>query len=309
MHFSIIFYTEYDLVCGKEAVPKVFIMLFNVGMTLGPIIAGKISDKFGRTKSIAGGALGAILVNMIFGFFDCGVWGYGVLRIFTVIFSLILALPSMIYPSEIFTPKFRSIGAMFIVSTALGAGVLVVVFIALFIRDWRTLHIVASFVNLPSVFAPFILPESYRWLYQQGKYDEAEDALRRISKNAGGTLTDEVLAEIREELTKDTPKDEMEEVVPDQVPLGANPRIKRIAMILTFAQFTRGLVQFHLLYTVASLGGNFWINNIINNSIGFPAAFLMIYMMNTQKFGRRGTFMFGLACVALSQALRFDQLR
>ena len=279
----------------------VFIMLFNVGMTLGPIAAGKISDRFGRTRSIAGGAIGAIILNMIIGFFDCGVWGYGVLRIFTVIFSLILALPSMIYPSEILTPKYRSIGAMMIVATALGAGVLVVVVIAYFVRDWRTLHIIVSLVNLPSVLAPFIIPESYRWLYQKGRYDEAEEALLRYSENAGGSVDKAILAEIRSELEN---TGDLETVPAEQASLTECALIKKCTLILTLAQFVRGLVQFHLLYTVASLGGDFWVNNIVNNIIGFPAAALMIYMMNTEKFGRRGTFIFGLICVAVSQGLR-----
>ena len=90
----------------------------------------------------------------------------------------------------------------------------------------------------------------------------------------------------------------------EEAKLGENPLIKKSTLILTFAQFTRGLCQFHLLYNVAKLGGDFWINNFINNAIGFPAAFLMIFMMGTQKCGRRGTFIFGLLCVAVSQALR-----
>ena len=105
---------DYDLVCAKQNVPKMFIMLFNVGMILGPVLAGKISDKLGRTKAMAVGSIGAIVLNMILGFFDCGVWGYGVIRIFTVIFSLVMALPSMVYPSEILTPKYRSVGAMLV---------------------------------------------------------------------------------------------------------------------------------------------------------------------------------------------------
>ena len=30
------------------------------------------------------------------------------------------------------------------------------------------------------------------------------------------------------------------------------------------------LVQFYLLYAVSTLGGNFWVNNVINNIVGFP---------------------------------------
>jgi MFS family permease len=121
-------------------------------LTFGPIIAGKASDKFGRTKTIAFGAGVSIILNMIIGFFDVGVWGYAIMRIFIVVFSLLLALSSMVYPSEVLTPKYRSIGSMLVVATALGAGVLLVVLAAYFIRDWRTLHLVVSLVNLPSVF-------------------------------------------------------------------------------------------------------------------------------------------------------------
>ena len=51
----------------------------------------------------------------------------------------------------------------------------------------------------------------------------------------------------------------------EEAKLGENPLIKKSTLILTFAQFTRGLCQFHLLYNVAKLGGDFWINNFINN--------------------------------------------
>ena len=79
--------------------------------------------------------------------------------------ALVLALPAMVYPTEVLTPRYRSICGLLVVSTALGAGVLLVVAVAVFIREWRTLQLIMTFVPVPMLAAPWILPESYRWLY------------------------------------------------------------------------------------------------------------------------------------------------
>lgn len=300
--------SEYNLVCGKKTMPLIFIMLFNIGLMVGPIVAGKVSDKLGRTKTISFGALACVSLNMLIGVTDLGAWGYGIMRIFTVICSLVLALPNMVYPSEVLTPKYRSMGAMMVVATALGAGILIVVAIAWFIRDWRTLHIFASLVNVPSIFAPLLMPESYRWLYQNKKFDEAEAALLHMSKKAGGTVTQKILDEIKEEILEKQNSGTEETEISVEETLGQNATIKRTALTLTFCQFIRGLIQFYLLYTVASLGGDFWVNNIINNIIGFPACFVSVWMMNNYSFGRKGAFIFGLACCAISQLLRVGSL-
>ena len=63
-------------------------------------------------------------------------------------------------------------------------------------------------------------------------------------------------------------------------------------------------MQFYLLYAVGSLGGNFWLNNVLNNLVGFPAAAFMTYLMNTEKFGRRGAFAFGLFAIVVSSGMR-----
>ena len=81
--------------------------------------------------------------------------------------ALVLALPAMVYPTEVLTPRYRSICGLLVVSTALGAGVLLVVAIAVFVREWRTLQIILTFVPVPMLAAPWVLPESYRWLYSK----------------------------------------------------------------------------------------------------------------------------------------------
>ena len=132
--------------------PAFFILLFNTGLAVGPIIAGKVSDRFGRVRVIAAGAVAVVLLNLILTFNTFGgAWGYAIMRMLAICVALILALPAMVYPTEVLTPKYRSICGLIVVSTALGAGILLVILFAVFIRDWRTLQLIVSFISLPSI--------------------------------------------------------------------------------------------------------------------------------------------------------------
>ena len=132
--------------------PAFFILLFNTGLAIGPIIAGKVSDRFGRVRVISGGAVAVVVLNLILTFNTFGgAWGYAIMRMLAICVALILALPAMVYPTEVLTPKYRSICGLVVVSTALGAGILLVILFAVFIRDWRTLQLIVSFISLPSI--------------------------------------------------------------------------------------------------------------------------------------------------------------
>ena len=132
--------------------PAFFILLFNTGLAVGPIIAGKISDRFGRVRVIAAGAVAVVVLNLILTFNTFGgAWGYAIMRMLAICVALVLALPAMVYPTEVLTPKYRSICGLIVVSTALGAGILLVILFAVFIRDWRTLQLIVSFISLPSI--------------------------------------------------------------------------------------------------------------------------------------------------------------
>ena len=143
---------EYNLVCDQANMPAFFILLFNTGLAIGPIIAGKVSDRFGRVRVISGGAVAVVVLNLILTFNTFGgAWGYAIMRMLAICVALILALPAMVYPTEVLTPKYRSICGLVVVSTALGAGILLVILFAVFIRDWRTLQLIVSFISLPSI--------------------------------------------------------------------------------------------------------------------------------------------------------------
>ena len=137
-------------------------------MAIGPVISAKIGEKIGRAKQMCIGGILMLIINLLITFNTFGgAWGYAVARMFGVVIAMILALPAMVYPTEVLTQKYRSICGLLVVSTALGAGILLVVLFAAFFREWRQLQLIVSFITIPSIAAPWIMPESYRWLYSQ----------------------------------------------------------------------------------------------------------------------------------------------
>lgn len=55
-------------------------------------------------------------------------------------------------------------------------------FVAWFIRDWRSLALTTTLPFLSFFVYWWYLPESPRWLLAQGKFEEAEQILRKIAK-------------------------------------------------------------------------------------------------------------------------------
>ena len=164
---------EYNLVCDQANMPAFFILLFNTGLAIGPIIAGKVSDRFGRVRVISGGAVAVVVLNLILTFNTFGgAWGYAIIRMLAICVALILALPAMVYPTEVLTPKYRSICGLVVVSTALGAGILLVILFAVFIRDWRTLQLIVSFISLPSI-GTFDQIHYIKYFISYGPYSKA----------------------------------------------------------------------------------------------------------------------------------------
>ncbi|GFR84835.1 solute carrier family 22 member 15 [Elysia marginata] len=93
--------------------------------------------------------------------------------------------------TEIFVPSKRAVGAA-ANHVGWGLGMLVVILVAYFVREWKTLQLTLTApLVLTGVTYPFLMPESPKWLLSRRRYKEAKTALQAIARANGKSFSEE----------------------------------------------------------------------------------------------------------------------
>ncbi|XP_042237281.1 steroid transmembrane transporter SLC22A24-like [Homarus americanus] len=172
--------SEWDLVCGRESLRSVIQSIFMFGIFFGAPLGGYFSDRFGR-KRVMGGALWVFILVSTSGSFSPYYQLFLLCRFLMAFTGTIVYQTSYILAVEACTMSQRSVvGIMFSVPFAFGC--MLLPGIAYYIRDWRHLHLAISFPVVLLIANTIILPESPRWLLQNGRWAEAEKELQKAAR-------------------------------------------------------------------------------------------------------------------------------
>lgn len=195
---------------------------------------------------------------------------------------------------------FTSLFFSFLITTGF-AGTMLQVFFAIsvallglmayLIPSWRHLTIASA---LPAVFGLFIvntIPESPRWLASQGRYDEAEAVLKKISMENGFGNKHVSLRR-----AKSTSKSGSSVRSYGILDLFTNISTCIITLIMIISWFVNSLVYYGLSLNVKNLGGNMYVNFVLAGLVEIPSYLLTVVLLNWS--GRRKSlfyFMMGAA--------------
>ncbi|XP_042407644.1 plastidic glucose transporter 4-like [Zingiber officinale] len=176
-------YLAKDLGITKNTVLQGWVVSITLaGATIGSFTGGALADKFGRTRSFQldaiplaiGAFLSAIAQDvrtMIIGRLLAGI-GIGISS------AIVPLYISEISPTEI-RGALGSINQLFIC-----IGILVALVAGLPLSGnplwWRTMFTIAIFPSVLMAVGMAFCPESPRWLFQQGKFSQAETAIRKL---------------------------------------------------------------------------------------------------------------------------------
>lgn len=180
-----------------------------VGAILGAAAGGQIADRIGRRRVILVAAV-VFFVGSLAMAFAPGVWSLIGGRFVVGLGIGIASMVGPLYNSEIAPPSIRG-SLVSLNQLAVTTGILMAYFVnylfsgsllvdyAAFIQngDWRWM---LGFGVFPAVIlgaGMLYMPESPRWLVENGRADEARDVLSRI-RDASSTEIDEEIEEIRE---------------------------------------------------------------------------------------------------------------
>ncbi|XP_033637301.1 organic cation transporter protein-like [Asterias rubens] len=173
--------SDLNLICGRDLLPKTAQSIFMAGVLVGSLLAGTLSDMFGRKTVLTA----ASLLEGIFGFGLAFVWtytGFVGMWFFVGMFEQGLNIIQFVLIIETFSPEKRTFAGC-INGVFWGIGVTLLTPIAYFFRNWRHMQIAISLPSL--VVVPllwWVSFESVRWLVSKDRVESAEKILHRIAR-------------------------------------------------------------------------------------------------------------------------------
>ncbi|XP_060242067.1 solute carrier family 22 member 19-like [Meriones unguiculatus] len=274
--------TEWDLVCGSQALRSVakFVILF--GVLTGSILGGHISDRFGRKLVFRC----ALLLMAITG--TCAAWAptfliYCSLRFLIGICVLVTTSNGLFLMIEWTSPKFQAL-----VTTLWGCanafGNTAMAGLAFAFQNWQHLQLVMS---VPLFF--FLIPtrwvsESARWLIVTNKPQKALKELRKVACKNGMKNSEDILTM---EVVRTTMKKELEVAhnKPSLRDLFRTPNLRRRVFLLSILRFISVIPLVGFNAHLHHLTSNTFLIVCIRGAVSIPTSVAGLFFLN--HFGRR----------------------
>ncbi|XP_078050934.1 organic cation transporter [Augochlora pura] len=271
--------SEWNLVCDRAWLKATGDSLFMVGVMLGSMIFGGLSDKYGRRPifflslviQLVGGILVAVAPEFI---------SYVIFRLIVGSTTSGVFLVAYVIALEMVGPRKRlvaGVGCQLFFTT----GYILTAGFAYFITDWRMLQVAITVPSIAFLLYWWFIPESARWLLTKGRVQEAKDLLQRASLENGVEMPTESL---------DTLLNSYEDSAPDYkkpslFDLFRYPNLRRKSILLFFNWLVNSGTYYGLSWHVTNLGDNDYLNFLISGLVEIPAYTFLIFTLN--RWGRK----------------------
>lgn len=286
---------KWNLVCDsawKNAMPQ---SIYMIGMTVGFIIMGRLSDMFGRRPVLLCGLVCYVILEYAMAFVQS--FGIFCLLRFLNAISVAAANNSLTMYVESIGPAYRG-RSMIAYGVFWGVGIMVLAGLAAVLPGWQyQLFVYASMYALPLLLWSFIV-ESPKWLLTAGKYREAEEAIKKIVRINGLLCFDEEsFAKLKEQYKEQQRIEEANNGSGIFALCRSRPMIVFTLTNVVF-QFCTAIVRYQLALDTALLPVNPYLNFVVGGVIeavsGIASHAILVF------FPRRASTGFFLVVTAFS---------
>ncbi|XP_072368582.1 organic cation/carnitine transporter 2-like isoform X5 [Scyliorhinus torazame] len=278
--------SEWDLVCDNDWKGPFSMSAFFIGVLIGSIISGQLSDRFGRKIVL----FGTLAVQT----------GFGMLQVFSpnweifCILNFLIGLgqisnyvAAFILGLELLGKSIRITYSTLGVCCSYASGYMFLPLVAYFIRNWQFLLFTLSLIGLLYIPLWWFIPESPRWLMLNGRVQEAEAILRYIAKKNGMTPPAVLFNDLELEDMKAKSKQSH-----SIIHLVKIRKVRAITIINFLMWMILSGVYFGLSLNTSNLHGDDYLNCFLSAAIEVPAygAAWLFLRRFPRRFSLSGSF-------------------
>ncbi|CAG5027932.1 unnamed protein product [Parnassius apollo] len=285
--------SEWNLVCNRSALTSLSEVVYLIGVGIGGVIGGWISDKFGR-KRILMGLMFLQCTLAILSVFVRSYIQYVIARLFMGFVSVSVVFAAFVLSVELVSGKWVTIAGV-CNFFPLPLAYIIVSLTSLLLPNWRDLQLALSLPGCMLLILWFVLPESPRWLIDRGRTEEAKEIIIKAAKFNNRQIPEE----LDKMLMMSEPKTEAKQ--PSVLMLFRGDLLKR-TLCLFLAWFTMTIAYYGLLLNIGNFNlSNLHVTSIVLAVVEIPAIAISIPIL--LKAGRKipifiSMLVCGLACVA-----------
>ncbi|XP_014682585.2 solute carrier family 22 member 6 [Equus asinus] len=298
--------TEWDLVCSHRALRQLAQSLYMVGVLLGAMVFGSLSDRLGRQKVLILNYLQTAVSGTCAAFAP----NFSVYCVFRLLSGM--SLSGIVLNSITLNVEWMPIHTRAFVGTLMGytysMGQFLLAGIAYAVPHWRHLQLLVSLPFFAFFIYSWFFIESARWHASSGRLDLTLRALQRVAwingkQEEGAKLSMEVLrASLQKELT-------MGKSQASAMELLRCPALRRLFLCLSMLWFATSFAYYGLVMDLQGFGVSIYLIQVIFGAVDLPAKLVGFLVIN--YLGRRPAQMASLLlagiCILVNGVVPQDQ--
>ncbi|XP_050508761.1 organic cation transporter protein [Diabrotica virgifera virgifera] len=271
---------EWEFICDRRWMGALAQSIYMIGVFTGAVVLGKMADKYGRKPIFCWSAILQLILGVSVAFTPEYI-SFLVLRYLYGIFGSAGAyIPGFVLTMELVGPSKRSMcGVAF--QAVFAVGIMLVAGWGALIKDRQILQIIYGCHALLLVGHIWLMDESPRWLWSNGRIRESVEIVKKALKMNGSPISLDTAEFVSKGMSEVRTSEESGSIGD----LFRTPNLRKKTFNVLLCWFANSLVYYGLSLTTNSMEGNPFINMFIMGLVEIPSYILTVYLMD--RLGRR----------------------